>query len=505
MERATNLRVKEAVVAQGWWKGELLPVSLFFVLGLLSRIPFQSRILYEHWDSVNYALATQTFDLRIDQPHPPGYILYVLLGRAVNVITGDPQTSFVWLSVLFSGLSASAMFLLGSRLFNHRVGVLAAAFLLSSPLFWFLGEVAMPHVLDAFFVISIALLLHEVEQGRTGFLLPAAFSLGMVTGLRQQTALFLLPLAFYSFRSVGLKRLALAVFCFALVAILWLVPLFWLSGGMSEYFQITNTFTSRYRYFDAVILLLQGDGSALLRNIGRLSRYTAYGWSLAAVPFAAYMLRSPGKSLRSLGGKRGNFLLFWLAPALVFYLFVHMGQQGLIFVFLPVLLLLSAVALSRLVTGQKLYWAAIGITVLNGFLFVLAPEYPLGEEKVRLLNRSSMIRQDTHYEELVRLVRGNFSPKDTVLMGADWRHVEYYLPEYQVIRLPMPNLEGLDSNGGGGSATAESLEAALLAVQGRVANVVLFDRKLPVVRGTSFEDMKGREGTVLYYLRQTGV
>ena len=115
-----------------------------------------------------------------------------------------------------------------------------------------------------------------------------------------------------------------------------------------------------------------------------------------------------------------------------------------------------------------------------------------------------MISQDTYYEELVRLVRANFSPEDTVLMGANWRHVEYYLPEYQVVRLPMPNLEGLDSNGGGGSPTSESLEAALLAVRGRAANVALVDKRLPVIKGMSFDGLEGRGGTVLYYLRQKG-
>ncbi len=47
---------------------------LFSFLALLLRIPFMSRFLY-HWDSVNYALSLERYDVRLHQPHPPGYFL----------------------------------------------------------------------------------------------------------------------------------------------------------------------------------------------------------------------------------------------------------------------------------------------------------------------------------------------------------------------------------------------------------------------------------------------
>jgi len=502
MERNVTLRVNKGVFISTWWRESLLLITLFFTVGLFSRVPFQSSTLY-HWDSVNFALATQTFDLRIDQPHPPGYILYVLLGKAMNVVTGDPQTSFVWLSVLFSGLSAPVLYLLGSRLFSHQAGILAAAFLVSSPLFWFYGEVALPHVLDAFLVIAIVLLLYQVEQGKTGFVLPAAFALGMATGLRQQTAVFLLPLALYSFRNIGLRRFVLAAVCAGLMAALWLVPLLWLSGGISEYLRLTSAFSSRFLYFDATTLLVQGDGSALLRNINRLARYTAYGLSLAAIPLAVYVVKNAGESLSSLKKARGLFVLFWVAPSLLFYLFVHMGQQGLVFVYLPALFLVSAEALVQLAgvrRSQLVLWATLGIVVLNSYLFVLAPEYLLGGEQVKVLNRSTILNQDASLKQMVRVVRADFSPGDTILVAAEWRQVEYYLPEYEVFRLPLSVEEELGSGEAGNSL---SLAPALRAARSKAANVVYIGRNPPAVKGLSFEALNSRSGLVLYYLRQT--
>jgi hypothetical protein len=73
-------RVNSNSVAFPW----LQPVVLFS-LTLLTRVPFTSKFLYE-LDSVQYALGLQKYDVYLHQPQPPGYFLYVMAGRAVNVL-----------------------------------------------------------------------------------------------------------------------------------------------------------------------------------------------------------------------------------------------------------------------------------------------------------------------------------------------------------------------------------------------------------------------------------
>ena len=53
------------------------------ILTVLSRLPYRARMLY-NWDGVQFALALREYDVVKHQPHPPGYILYVGLGRVVN-------------------------------------------------------------------------------------------------------------------------------------------------------------------------------------------------------------------------------------------------------------------------------------------------------------------------------------------------------------------------------------------------------------------------------------
>src|SRR5439155_8397165 len=50
------------------------------LLTVLSRLPYRARMLY-NWDAVQFALALREYDVVKHQPHPPGYILYVGLGR----------------------------------------------------------------------------------------------------------------------------------------------------------------------------------------------------------------------------------------------------------------------------------------------------------------------------------------------------------------------------------------------------------------------------------------
>jgi len=71
-----------------------------FLIALAMRIPFRSQFAY-HWDSAQFALAIRHFDIRLSQPHAPGYFLYVMLGRLVTCFVGDPHASLVWVSVIF--------------------------------------------------------------------------------------------------------------------------------------------------------------------------------------------------------------------------------------------------------------------------------------------------------------------------------------------------------------------------------------------------------------------
>jgi len=47
----------------------------------------------DDWDSVNFVKAIGHFDMRLQQPHPPGYPAYVFLGRVMNLFTHDARSA----------------------------------------------------------------------------------------------------------------------------------------------------------------------------------------------------------------------------------------------------------------------------------------------------------------------------------------------------------------------------------------------------------------------------
>ena len=81
--------------------GDLALALGLAVVTLLSRWPYRARMLY-NWDAVQFALALHEFDIAKHQPHPPGYLLYVALGRLLNASLGDPTLAYVALAMLFS-------------------------------------------------------------------------------------------------------------------------------------------------------------------------------------------------------------------------------------------------------------------------------------------------------------------------------------------------------------------------------------------------------------------
>jgi len=415
--------------------------AILFVVGIVSRIPFRSNVLY-HWDSVNFANAMREFDVLKEHPQPPGYIVYVWLCRLVDLLFHDAQITMVWISIVTSALAVVALFYLGSAIGGRRVGLTAALLLASSPLFWFYGEIALPHTLDTLFVILSAWYLYEVMQGEGRYLLPAVVVLGIAGGVRQQTLIFLAPLALFAVRREGFKRLIVAALLGAVVCLIWFVPLIVSSGGMGSYLAKMGSFSARFQQNTSVLM---GAGwSGIAYNTRKLVIYTLYGWCAGLPPTAAYLTMRVWRRQRLRSWVLLSFLVLWMAPALGFYTFIHMGQQGLIFIFLPALLLVSAVGLVQLLNGwAKKHWFVIAMAILvsiNVGIFCVAPEYPLGPESQRLLTRATLMNSDRYYSDRFAVIRERFVPQSTALLTANWCHLEYYMPEY--IRVPFDIVSG---------------------------------------------------------------
>ncbi len=131
-----------------------------------------------NWDAVQFALALREFDVAKHQPHPPGYLLYVALGRLLNASLGDPTLAYVALAMLFSAGSTFVLYALARRLYDRVTALVAASLLAVSPLFWFYGSVGLTYAGEAFAASVVAWFAYATLGGSARHLYWGALALG---------------------------------------------------------------------------------------------------------------------------------------------------------------------------------------------------------------------------------------------------------------------------------------------------------------------------------------
>ncbi len=488
--------------------------TILFAITVLTRLPFRSKILY-HWDSVQFALATEHFDIRLHQPQPPGYIVYVALGKLLNYLTHDPQISFVWLSILLSALTVVLILSLAKAIYGQACGIISSLFLLVSPLFWFFGEIALPHTADAFLVTLTALLAYKVMRGQEKHVLTLAIAFALATGVRQQNVAFMLPLCILALQKTSPKVVLISAVVFAILCLMWFVPAAELSGGVIEYQEAVVEYS---RAFLSPTSLLHGAGiKGPLINSYRLVLHTAYALGLAGFPLTYYVIKRLKDWPTTLQDDKFLFLLIWMLPSLLFYSLIHMGNQGLVFVFLPALLIMSAKGLldiypKRVRLPVRDILTSVGaIIVLNAAIFIASPQYLAGDSGLQVLNWSTIKSLDAYYEEKIRAILENFRPKETVILAIAFRHASYYLPEYRVFWTPIVTSTSLNSSRIVHAShhrqyrILDSWDSSLVPENTRF--VVLFDEELNQFNRSPMasRELAGlREGNVYYLVLQKG-
>jgi Protein O-mannosyl-transferase TMEM260-like len=227
----------------------LAAIAVLFLAAHLISLP---RTL-DDIDSVNFALGVRHFDVANHQPHPPGYPLFIALGkiatpmlRAVGVAAPDVRGLAVW-----SALAGALILLLVYRLFHDFDGdgtraLIAAALIAACPLFWFtalrpLSDLAgLAVALASMAAVGAAVSLHASNpEPRERLLIAGAFIAGLAAGFRSQTVLMTMPLlvaALLYRRAQTANRVRLRVAAAAIAGVAaWAVPMIVATGGPSAY------------------------------------------------------------------------------------------------------------------------------------------------------------------------------------------------------------------------------------------------------------------------------
>ncbi|ELR99836.1 glycosyltransferase family 39 protein [Gloeocapsa sp. PCC 73106] len=405
---------------------------IFGAIALITRLSFSSRILHE-WDSVQFALALDKFDLTLHQPHPPGlFVFYLFFGRILYFFGQDANTSLVLVSVIASGLAVALIFNLTTLWFNRSVGRVVALLMLTSPLVWFQGGVALSYMLEFFWTLLIVwgcVNLRLSGEKRAFYLTPLL--LGLAGGIRPNTLFFLFPLWVYTMlvryqiQKLKLGELLLTLGIMLVGILAWLIPLFYLSGGIRGYWEALQPWLEHHpkdgvgRSFHGVYL-----------NLKMLVESLLYGVGFAVFPGVWYMWKSR-KNL-NVKLKRYNWqvqtLVVWLIPGLSYLTLVHIQRLGHTFTIMPAFIVIGGVLLyyaSLEVRKPKLLLLSVFVGNILFFIFG-----PVSLDSVPTW--STINQYDRYVQERIAVIEKNFAPKETMVLtnGRNARIREFYLPEY---------------------------------------------------------------------------
>jgi hypothetical protein len=444
---------------------DLLCASALSLLTVLSRLPYRARIPY-NWDAVQFAFALDEYDIGKHQPHPPGYILYVALGRLVNAWLGDPTASYVVLAVAFSGLTTFVVYYLARNVYDRPTALAAATLLAVSPLSWFYGAVGLTYAGEALLASVVAYFAFRALAGSATDAWLAAGYLGLAGGIRQSILVLLFPLWLGS-TAVGTRRLRTVAIGLAILAgtvVAWFVPMIWMTGGLERYLTASRDLA------DSVVKPTSIVGGPLDATV-RMSRYLLESVLVALGPLALAALLIPWYVRRGGWGSREWFLVGWTVPPVLVYTLVHFGQAGYALTFLPALVILLARVLLQALTDattavrrprlrSSLVAAVVMLVVLaNGAFFVSARPLVRDFDTPRpawlqrahdeaydwIFSRTAAALRE--HEDVVRTfvatIRGLYAPEETAVITElgnprtyPWlRHAMFYLPEYPIYEL----------------------------------------------------------------------
>lgn len=398
--------------------------ALFFALGVLTRIPFQTEFLWAH-DSVLYARAIERFDPLDQRPQAPGYLYYVLLIRALHAVVGDPNRAMTIVSLLAGASAVALLYIFAARLYDERTARASGAFLLTAVTFWAYGGVAYPYTLLAALSIGCALLFWRAlraEAGRGARLALASVAYGIAIGFRTDLAVFLAPLWLMTgLASPVLAAVASAAVVAALILI-WFFASAALDGGTSAFLEAIR---AQGAYVEATYSVLGERGPrALATNAYELARYVGRGLYFLAPLLVALPLSVAARRIELSDRRRTVFVLLWTFTPLAIYLPIHVGEYGYVFSMLPGLCVLAARGAIAVARGLRMPRSLPGIVttvaLANAAIFLVS-DSPLSARDV--------IRRDRGLAEKIEWLEQNGLKRATIVTAYDALLIEHYVVE----------------------------------------------------------------------------
>ena len=367
----------------------------------ISRLAFLSPWL-EDWDSVQFSLGLHDFNLALNQPHAPGYILYIFSAKILYFFTKSDIGSLNLLSAIAGTFAVLLTFLITKNIFNKKAAIISSLIIIVTPISWMMSVTPLTNIVGLASFLAFIYFIYKHFETR-----PLLVSLigGLILGFRATELpiiISLMGLATLKYKKIN--ELPKLFSFFILGMALWIIPTIFATG--------LNNFISAYKWIAGYVInhdsIATQTFSDRLNKIGFLLDVSFTPWLVAILILVLFVIMAK----KYYKEYRFQFLLVWLLSYLTPLLFVYNLEVPRYT--LP-LLPPAAILLSYFLKGKYI------VTIVLLFL---------------LITRS--FSQLTRFQKAippsiapVLYTKQNYDPQNTFIIASFiYRQFEHYAPEF---------------------------------------------------------------------------
>jgi len=216
---------------------------LIFGFAFFFYVFFRS-ISLDDWDSAQFALGVERFDIPAHSPHPPGYVFYIYAGKLLNIFFRDPVQSLTFISALTGALTILIFFFFVEMVEGRKPALLSSLILMGVPNFCLTSLKALTDMPGIFFIYLTLFLATRAyisdEKRYSRYLYLAALAAGVGIGFRPQSAFAtILILTVPLTKKFKWTRLAIVVLILLLITFSYILIILVTHDGIGGYVRAT--------------------------------------------------------------------------------------------------------------------------------------------------------------------------------------------------------------------------------------------------------------------------
>ncbi len=389
-------------------------------------MPLQSAAPFE-WDDHQFSSAVIEFNMNIHHPHPPGYPLYVMAGRALLPASRTPAAALTLFTAICAAISGPLIYWLFRRSFNPLQALSGAVLILVQPVYWFTSLRAVSDVPGLTFVLLTAAAATSKLKDRSAVIAVALLS-AVALGIRPSNSLILAPLMLYFVVERSLWKKAglflTGLICFSAALATWLVPLILDTGDLKRFLELFAIQKEWAAEHDTVFAAFSAE--RLIREL-RLAFVDIWGTKNFAIWMNLFIILGIGGFLFKEKKKNKIFFAAVFLPYLLYsYFFMNSFFMRYAVPAIPFLVLLFMWGLNFILGfsrfgKEKLIPFICAVTAAMFIIWSLPSFWEFHSEPPPVQKAFQWIMRNYKTENTVVLVNQSLRPHRDYLFSEDYR------------------------------------------------------------------------------------